>query len=203
MSRIVAISSIMIVSITLMVGCASLPQRLAIQPSIQTVAGDIIVDHQEISLRVIDLRPEDQLGYLEDGHGNRQPFLSTRELDMVIDKAVAAGLRKKGFIPLSGVHENNISLAVEIQEFNHRVSPGIVKVPVQTKISLRTTAVNGGHKLTSYYSIDKQAVLALRPGIQQNQRLVNEALTAVLEQIFQDQKLLNMLTLNSGSGVVE
>ena len=203
MSRIVAISSIVIVSIMLIVGCASLPQRLAIQPSIQTVAGDIIADHQEISLRVIDLRPEDQLGYLEDGHGNRQPFLPTQELDMVIDKAVAAGLRKKGFIPLSGVHENNISLTVEIQEFNHRVSPGIVKVPVQTKISLRTTAVNGGHKLTSYYSVDKQAVLALRPGIQQNQRLVNEALAAVLEQIFQDQKLLNMLSLNSGTGVVE
>jgi uncharacterized lipoprotein YajG len=187
----------------LMVGCASLPQRLAIQPSIQTVAGDIIADHQEIFLRVIDSRPENQLGYLEDGHGNCQPFLSTQELDMVIDKAVAAGLRKKGFIPLSGVHENNISLAVEIQEFNHRVLPGIVKVPVQTKISLRTTAVNGGHKLTSYYSIDKQAVLALRPGIRQNQRLVNEALAAVLEQIFQDQKLLNILALNSGTGVVE
>jgi uncharacterized lipoprotein YajG len=202
MSRI-AISSIMIVSITLMVGCATLPQRLAIQPSIQMVAGDIIADHQEISLRVIDLRPEDQLGYLEDGNGNRQPFFSTQELDIVIDKAVAAGLRKKGFIPLSGVHENNISLAVEIQEFNHRVSPGIVKVPVKTKISLRATAVNGRHKLTSYYSIDKQAVLVLRPRIQQNQRLVNEALAAVLEQIFQDQKLLNMLSLNSGADVVE
>ena len=203
MSRIVAISSIMIVFIMLMVGCASLPQRLAIQPPIQTVAGDIIADHQEISLRVIDSGAENPLGYLEDGHGNRQPFLSTQELDMVIDKAVAAGLRKKGFIPLSGVHENNISLAVEIQEFNHHVSPGIVKVPVQTKISLRTTAVNGVRKLTSYYSIDKQAVLALRPGIRQNQRLVNEALAAVLEQIFQDQKLLNILALNSGTGVVE
>ncbi|MEA3241427.1 MAG: YajG family lipoprotein [Pseudomonadota bacterium] len=200
MSRIVAISSIMIMSIMLMLGCATLPQRLVIQPSIQTIAADNIADHQEISLRVIDLRPENPLGYLEDGHGNRQPFLATRELDMVIEKVLAAGLRKKGFIPLSGVHENNISLTVEIQQFNHRVSPGIVKVPVQTKISLRTTAVNGGRKLTSYYSIDKQAVLALRPGIQQNQRLVNEALTAVLEQIFQDQKLFNMLSLKSGIG---
>jgi len=203
MNRIVAISLIMIISIMLMVGCSSLPQRLTIQPSIQTVAGDSIADHQEISLRVIDLRPENPLGYLEDGHGNRQPFLSTQELDMVIDKAVAAGLRKKGFIPLSGVHENNISLTVEIQQFNHRVSPGIVKVPVQTKISLRTTAVNSGRKLTSYYSIDKQAVLALRPGIQKNQRLVNGALTAVLKQIFQDQKLFNILAVNSGTGVVE
>ncbi|NIA19906.1 MAG: hypothetical protein GWP07_05705 [Xanthomonadaceae bacterium] len=196
MSRI-AIFLILVVSMMLMAGCASLPQRLMLQPSMQMIVGDISVDHQEISLRVIDSRPENALGYFEDSHGNRQPFLSTQELGMVIDQAVAAGLRKNGFIPLAGVHENNISLTVEIQEFNHHVSPGIVKVPVQTKISLRTTAVNGGHKLTSYYSIDKQAVLALRPGIQQNQRLVNEALAAVLEQIFQDQKLLNMLSLKT------
>jgi uncharacterized lipoprotein YajG len=203
MSRIVALSSIMIVSIMMMVGCASLPQRLVIQPSIQTVADDSIADHQEISLRVIDSRTENDLGYLEDGEGNRQPFLSTQELDMVIDKAIAAGLRKKGFIPLAGVHENNISLTVVIQEFSHRVSPGIVKVPVQTKISLRTSAVNGGRKLTTYHSIDKQAVLALRPGIQQNQRLVNEALTAVLEKIFQDRKMFNVLVSNSGTGMVK
>lgn len=203
MSRIIALSSLIIVSIMMMIGCASLPQHLAIQPSLQTIANDNIADHQEISLRVIDSRTENDLGYLEDGEGNRQPFLSTRELDMVIDKAIAAGLRKKGFVPLSGVHENNISLTVIIQEFSHHVSPGIVKVPVQTKISLRTTAVNGGRELTSYYAIDKQAVLALRPGIQQNQRLVNEALDAVLEQIFQDQKMLNMLVSNSGTGRVK
>lgn len=203
MSRIIALSSLIIVSIMMMIGCASLPQHLAIQPSLQTIANDNIADHQEISLRVIDSRTENDLGYLEDGEGNRQPFLSTRELDMVIDKAIAAGLRKKGFVPLSGVHENNISLTVIIQEFSHHVSPGIVKVPVQTKISLRTTAVNGGRELTSYYAIDKQAVLALRPGIQQNQRLVNEALDAVLEQIFQDQKMLNMLVSNPGTGRVK
>ncbi len=202
MSRI-AISSILLVSIILMVGCASLPQRLTIQPSIQTVAGDIIADHQEISLRVIDSRPENALGYFEDSHGNRQPFFSTQELEMVIDKAVAAGLRKKGFIPLAGLQDSTVSLTIEIQEFSHQVLSAIVKVPVQTKISLRSTAVNGGHKLTSYYSIDKQAVLVLRPGIRQNQRLVNEALAAVLEQILQDQKLLNILVLNSGTGVVE
>lgn len=203
MNRMVAISSIMIISIMLTVGCATLPQRLVIQPAMQTIAADRMADHQEISLRVIDSRTENDLGYLEDSEGHRQPFLSTRELDMVVDKAIAAGLRKKGFVPLSGVHENNISLTVVIQEFSHHVSAGIVKVPVQTKISLRTTAVNGGRKLTSYYSIDKQAVLALRPGIQKNQRLVNEALAAVLEQLFQDQKMLNMLVSNSGTGGVK
>ena len=197
MSHIVSISSIMIVSIMLMVGCASLPQRLTIQPSMQRFAGDIAVDHQEVSLQVIDLRPENNLGYLEENNGNRQPFLSIRELDLVINQAVAAGLRRKGFIPLAGVQDSMIFLTVEIQEFSHHVLPGIVKVPVQTKISLKTTAVNGPQKLTGYYYIDKQEILVFRPSMQKNQQLVNEALNVVLENIFQDQKLLHMLSLKT------
>lgn len=194
---------LLVISPVLISGCATLPQRLTLQPSPPSVIGEGPAGHREISLRVIDGRPENSLGYLEQGNGNRQPFFSTRELDRVFDQAVAAGLRSKGFIPLAGVQDSTVSLEVEIKEFSHHVSPGVVKVPVQTRIFLHTLAVNGPRKLSGYYSVEKQEILVFRPSLQKNQQLVNEALDTVLEKIFQDRKLWALLSLKPGTTAVK
>ena len=194
MKRLVLFLMLLVMPMLSIVGCTALPQRLTLQPAIPAAAGESLANHQEIFLRVIDSRPENTLGYLEENNGKRQPFLSTRELDQVIDQAVSSGLRRRGFIPLAGVQDSKVSLTVEIQEFRHHVGPGILKVAVQTNISLKVTAVNGPRKLTGYYTVDKQATLVFRPEIQKNQQLVNEALDVVLEKVFQDQKLLTLLS---------
>ncbi len=186
---------IMLTAAVLLAACASLPQRLVLQPTVPPPEADAapVAARQEVPLRIVDSRLDSTLGCFEHGKGECQPFLATRELDIVVREAVAAGMRSKGFIPLAGVQENRRSLTVEIQHFNHHLSSGLVKVSARTNIALKTMAVNGGRSLTGYYTVDKQEVLVVRPGIRQNQKLVNEALDAVLEKIFQDRKLWQLL----------
>ena len=185
-------------AVALLAACTALPQRLVLQPSVLTIEADAapVTVRREVPLRVVDSRVENTLGCFEAGGGKCQPFFATRELDMVVREAVAAAMKSKGFMPLAGVQENRRSLTVEIQNFKHHVSSGVVKVSAQTKIALKTIAVNGRRKLTGYYTVDKQEMLALRPGILRNQKLVNEALDAVLEKIFQDRKLWQLLAAN-------
>jgi len=191
-------SLIVLAAVMLLSACADLPQRLVLQPSVPTVESDAVpvTVRQEVFLRVIDSRIENTLGCFESGGGECRPFFATRELDVVIRETVAAGLKSKGFIPLAGVQENGRSLTVEIQDFNHHVSSGLVKVSAQTKIALKTIAVNGRRTLTGYYTVDKQEVLVVKPGVLQNQKLVNEALDVVLDKIFQDRKLWQLLAMN-------
>ncbi len=189
------------VAAVMLAACANLPQRLVLKPSVSAVKTEAVpaADCREVPLRVIDSRVKNMLGCFEAGDGECRPFFATRELDVVVREAVAAGLRSKGFTPLAGVQENSRSLTVEIQDFNHHVSSGLVKVSAQTKIALKTIAVNGRRELIGYYTVEKQEVLVVRPGILRNQKLVNEALDAVLEKIFQDRKLWQLLVMNSQS----
>ncbi|MBN2331746.1 MAG: hypothetical protein JXO49_10135 [Deltaproteobacteria bacterium] len=173
--------------------CSVLPQRLTVQPSLEGVESGLVGRSVEVGVRVVDLRAGIDIGYTETWGGDRQPIATTGDLLAVLADSLSEGLRKKGFVPCADWAGKGRLLTVEVEKVSHVVVHGLVKTTVQTSVVAKTMASCGRRTLSNQVDVDNQSVMVAKPSIEDNQRLVNKALSDLIEKIFQDQETLVLL----------
>lgn len=136
-----------------------------------------------ISVHVADGRESATIGKRGDA-----VLYTEQDVPALLHKTVSDGLAQRGFTVGAAPGSNNLFLTLSSLTFE----AGGGKWVAKTEVSARAVRSGGEYKANYRIERDKQAVLT--PGAKESEEIINEALSAVLSKLFNDQDLLTFLS---------
>ena len=174
--------------------CAFVEQKAVLNPDLLVIENDI-GNGKEIGVEVVDERPEDTLGYRGGANLSKAaPITTDQDVEEVFDRKIREGLRRKGFQPILRTEETLQSLRVEIRSLEYYTSTGFWTGGVHTKTALKVIAKNAGKKYEQFYRGGNEERVVIVPSAEENETLINTAISEVLLSLFNDKKLFQFLS---------
>jgi len=172
-------------------GCYG-PQRVTLRPVV-TIAETNIGDGSQVALRVVDARADRSLGHRGGESMIGAPITNDQDVSSVIHEVIVQGLRKKGFTPVAYAVDSPRILKVEIGLIKYQMHSGDWTVGVYTKAAFKAEATNKGETYKNFYRVENQKRAGLPPSAETNDRLINQAVSQVVQKLFDDQELITFL----------
>ena len=173
-------------------GCTPKPQTVRLDPPLQQdaaqVAGDIA-----IGLAVVDMRPGDRLGTMNDAHGKVVDVSTSGSTTAGIQKRLSEALAAKGFRvkPLSD--EDPRKLVVELRELTYGADRKAFTYDVSLQAQVSAKARNGEESFLRNYNVAQRRGVGDPPSEPESNQMVNAGLALALEDLLSDAELLALL----------
>jgi len=176
----------------LLTGCAFTPQEANLDPTIS------VMPSQEgqgvtVSVNVVDERPSKSLGHRGSGYGKGAEITATQDLDVVVYDKVTAALRTKGFTVADAGVESPVSLKIEVRLLEYTTSVGFWTGGVHVNGALKAIADNNGEIYERMYRSDDEERVVFVPDATSNEKMINESLSFLLNQVIGDNALIGHL----------
>lgn len=171
-------------------GCAYTAQSVRLAPA-SLIAPSDRGQSIAISVKVIDERPSQSLGNRGDAYGKGAEIRTDDDLASLVAAELKRGLAAKNFALSDGAAT---SLFAEVRLLEYSTSTGLFTggVHIRAAIKVRATAP-GGKTHEKLYRSDREERVAVVPTAEKNEAWINRGLSEVIEQIFDDDQLLNLL----------
>lgn len=176
--------------IVLINGCAYISQQVKIMPDLYVPESNI-GQGKMVALSIIDERPDKTIGHRGSGFGKAAAINTVQDIRTTIQDEIVKGLQRKGFTLVSSDSER--ILKVEIRLIEYSTSIGFWTGGVHTKAALKAIASNNNKSYENLYRINNDRRVVIVPSANENERLINEVVTQVLEELFRDEKLFSFL----------
>ena len=184
--------------VVLIGGCAYIDQNLRVAPQVQVQPAN--VGHgNTVALRVIDDRQEQLIGRrgpVSTGYGGVLPgakITTDQDLVEVIRHAVIDGMRAKGFEPVNA-NEAPRSVKVELRTLSYETASGLLRGANLGQAILKLVASQpSGKTYERTYRSQQEIRTFFIASAETNAKVVNDALTDALQQMFADAALWRFL----------
>ena len=173
--------------------CSVTEQKALLNPDLLVIENNI-GNGKEIGVEVVDERPEDTLGYRGTGNLRGAAITTDQDVKDVFDRKIREGLKRKGFNPTLRTEEALRSLRVEIRSLEYYTTSGFWSGLVHTKTALKAIAKNAGKKYEQFYRGGNEERVHIIPFAEENEKLINTAISEVLLSLFSDKKLFQFLS---------
>lgn len=173
-------------------GCTPKPQTVRLDPPLQQdaaqAAGDVA-----IGLAVVDMRPGDRLGTMNDAHGKVVDVSTSGSTTAGIQKRLSEALAAKGFRvkPLSD--EDPRKLVVELRELTYGADKKAFTYDVSLQAAVSAKARNGEESFLRNYNVAQRKGVGDPPSEPESNQMVNAGLAMALEDLLSDAELLALL----------
>ena len=169
-------------------GCAYTAMDAKITPSAQ-VAESTIGAGRMVGVTVVDERPTRDIGNRSSVGGK---IKMNDDLAVIYQGVIVDGLRKKGFDAKPGTLKDAPNLKVEIRSLAYQFDAGWWTVGSRVDSSFKAI-VNGTVPYERLYRADDENRGAFAAGAKDNNKQLNEVVNSTLRQMFEDQKLMEVL----------
>lgn len=172
--------------------CAYVAQKVEIDPVVNVDSENIGLG-KKIVVSVKDERPDDLIGHRGAAFGKAAKIQTDVNMVQVFENKIIQGLQVKGFMPMTETGESEAQLNVEIRLVEYSTSTGFWTGGVQTKSAIKVYAYNGEKSFEKLYRIEKEKRVVIVPTADANEKMINEIIASVLEEMFNDRNLLDFL----------
>lgn len=174
-------------------GCALSPQTVVINPDIQIDKNTAGTKVTRINLEVVDKRSSNIIGQ-RGGVYEATSHISTDEnITGTLQKKLAKAFTDIGYIVAAEGEAADAGLTVEITGIKYIAHSEKVIKSIETKVEMRTICRKNSLEYTGTYNATRKKDVITTPSIQENEKLVNEALAIVLQRIVKDDELFAFL----------
>ncbi len=118
---------------------------------------------------------------------------STQEIAEIVQRELKSGLEKKGFAVVDFAPSTDPKLTVEVRLLEYSTSTGFWTGGVHIKGSLKAVAMRTGQTYEKMYRSEKEERVVVVPTAETNEKWINDALSEVLRQLFDDTGLMRFL----------
>lgn len=169
--------------------CTLTPQEVSLSPSLTVAKTDIGQGH-ELAVKVVDKRYSKLIG--RRGIGFKGAKITTeQDVTLVFSEAFYTAFQDMGFkiVEYNKSHPN--ALIIEIHALNYGTSLGLWTDEIYTEAAARIISpAIGSSSGKLYVSEIKERVFWL-PNAKKNERLLNEAMSGLVEKIASDRELIS------------
>lgn len=113
--------------------------------------------------------------------------------DELYTDAIQQGLRQKGFEPVPSRGGEPTVMRVEIRSLDYDVSAGLWTAGNHAKSSVKVVANNGDQNYERMYRGQSEIRTAFVASQETNSKIINAAISEVLNRMFEDKELLEFL----------
>ena len=173
-------------------GCAFTPQKANLTPTVNvTVSNE--GKNVAVGVRVLDERASKSLGHRGTAYGAAAEITEEQDLAVVVKQQLVEGLRKKGFNPVEFNASKEPRLTIEIRLLEYTTSQGFWTGGVHVKGALKASALRAAENYEHFYRSEKEERVVIVPTAESNEKLINSALSDLLNQVFEDTALFQFL----------
>ncbi|MBL1431843.1 MAG: hypothetical protein COB94_000105 [Gammaproteobacteria bacterium] len=172
-------------------GCAFNSQTVELAPQVDVAKADFGKGN-EIFVSIVDERPSQSLGRRGTGYGPAGEITAATNLTEVIKTQVTDGLTVKGF-KVTDNADSERKLIVEVRQLEYSTSTGFWTGGVHIQGAMKGVAKRGTKSYEKMYRHDKEERIVIVPTAETNSVWINNALSGILSEIFQDDKLFEFL----------
>ena len=172
-------------------GCAWVPQKVSIAPQVQIPASDL--GHAAtVVVKVQDSRPNQRIGYR--GMDSKLAQIRTdQDLAPIFQQKIIEGLSRQGFKALPASDGPARVLKVDIRELHYSTDTELWQGTVRTRAAVQAYSRTEDTVYSRLYEAEREEKAIEAPGAKTNARLINGAISDVLQRLLEDQKLIKML----------
>ena len=171
-------------------GCAYTPQQVRLAPASMIAPSDR-GQGVAVSVKVIDERPSQSLGNRGDAYGKGAEIRTGDDLAALVAAELQRGLAAKNYAPSA---TSSTALNAEVRLLEYSTSTGFFTGGVHIRAAIKVRAyAPGGKTYEKLYRSDREERVAVVPTAEKNEAWINRGLSEVIEQIFADDELLDLL----------
>lgn len=198
MSAIKALrTTALLFTIALASGCAVTPQTVVVEPTLEVAPSDIGKGYS-VAVYVVDERTSTEIG--NRGMGMKGAAITTsNDMVSVFGDAIVQNMTKLGFDAkvVQSLAESEYEptvLRVDIRAIDYETSMGFWTGGIQVRGLLKATAARNERTYEKLYRVDDEKRVMVVPGADSNAEMINTAISALLQKLFDDLSLIKFLT---------
>lgn len=185
-------TGILVLSV-LLTACALSPQTVNIRPDIDLSQANAIGQDTKVALQVIDNRSSRVIGSRGGVYADTANISTASDITTPIRGELVAALRKLGYEVVSADQAHKADLRVLVDAIEYRTTGGRVLTDIETAATVRAVARVGNREFTGRYRGTQTKEVLRTPSQQDNDELVNAAISRVLERMLTDRELLEFM----------
>lgn len=185
--------SILALIVLLMSACALSPQTVNIHPKVDLKDRVVSGNDRLVSLTVSDGRSSRVVGTRGGIYAETSEISTNADISPAIRAELVSGLRKLGFQVVDSGQTAAASLTVVIDTIDYTASGAPLTDSVETSATVRAQAQQGNREFSGRYRGTRTTEVLKAPGVEENEAMINAAISRVLERLLTDPKLLAFL----------
>lgn len=174
-----------------LVGCASSPQQVHLNPDI--AINSRLAKQPAVQLTINDLRSSSSMGTRGGVYGDSNHITADRNLSDSLRPAAVKALNELG-ARVDAPSPFPIALTLDIERIVYHVDPNSsVPLLINLEAAIRASASKEGKQFSGRYESSKQHKFAIAPSDERNAEIINDILSETLARVFNDPRLLTFL----------
>ncbi len=173
--------------------CALSPQVVSVRPALETAEHRTIGEGTRLALSVVDARPSPVVGQRGGVYEKTATIRTEGDITPAVRRELARALEAVGFSVAEAGAAADATLTVEIASIVYMPRGGTFVRGVDTSATVRAEATRGTRTFTGRYRGKQSKNVMTAPGADENQALINAAVSNVLQRLVGDAELLGFL----------
>lgn len=177
----------------LLAGCALSPQIVSVKPALEVGDQRTIGQRARVALNVLDARTSPIIGR-RGGVYERTATISTEgDITAAVRGELARALEALDFVVVGPTAPADASLTVQVERIGYTAQGGDFVRGLQTSASVRVDARRGSRTFTGTYAGEQEKDTLTAPDAEENEALINAAISKVLQRLVSDTELLRFM----------
>jgi len=178
-------------------GCALTPQTVVLEPTLEVASSDLGKGHG-VAVYVVDERTSTEIGRRGTGAMRGAAITATNDMASVFSESIVQNMGKLGF-DVKAVHslaeckDEPMVLRVDIRALEYDTSMGFWTGGVHVRGVIKATATQEAETYEQLYRVDDEKRVMVVPGADKNAQMINTAMSALLQKLFDDVALMQFL----------
>jgi uncharacterized lipoprotein YajG len=175
-----------------MTSCAFIDQNVKITPSVE-VAKSNIGNGRTVGIKVVDEREDSLIGKRGSAYGDAAAIKTDQDMVELFSVEISRGFENKGFEPVPYLEEIPVYVKVEIRSVEYDTSMGLWTAGNMANSAIKVIAYNESKNYEKMYRSQVEIRTAFVASQETNAKIINQAVSDVIEKMFQDEDLLSFL----------
>lgn len=186
------VNVVFILMIFAMSGCALSPQIIEIDPVIQ-IDNALAEKPVRIRLDVVDARNSEYIGKRGGIYKDTSDISTSKNMTSNLNHNLSKALNKLGYQVVNKGESFDAELIVKITSINYSAYTEKLLNKVDLKVAVDVVARKNSREFTGGFNATRKKDYVKVPGVEENEKIVNETIALVLENMLKDKDLNNFI----------
>lgn len=183
------ISTVLIMFVLVIGGCALSPQVIVIDPDLYVEKTSTATKPVILRLDVVDGRSSEFIGKRGGIYEETSDISTDPNMNASISRKLATTLNSMGYMVARQGEASDAALTVRITSIDYKINKEKVLYKVETKVDIQAVCRKGTREFTGGYSAIRKKEYVKVPSMGQNETIVNEAVSVALQTMLKDADL--------------
>lgn len=174
-------------------GCALSPQVIDVNPDINLTDTPAVKQPVRLALNVVDSRKSPVIGQRGGVYKDTSDISTSENMTGNLHRQLTTALKHLGYEVAGKNEASDADLTVTINNMKYTASSEKLLNKIEIRVAIHALITKDGKQFNGDYSATRKKDYVKLPGIEENAKIVNEALATVLQSMLQDKDLVSFI----------